>query len=106
MQVDEYRPDTGRYLLRYDDGDSDWVNLDQEKLDWGGGALGTLGGAWAFLCCLPFLPAGCVAQCAAALPAPFHQPAVATSRSAWNMARSSSRLTAASKVPAGCLACW
>lgn len=27
----------GRYLLRYADGDTDWVNLESEKLDWGGG---------------------------------------------------------------------
>ena len=39
VQVEEHRPDTGRYLLRYDDGDTDWVNLDQERLDWGGGTL-------------------------------------------------------------------
>lgn len=38
MQVVEFRPETGRYQLRYDDGDTDWVNLEAERLDWGGGA--------------------------------------------------------------------
>ena len=39
-QVLEYSADTGRYLLRYDDGASDWVNLEAERTDWGGGESG------------------------------------------------------------------
>lgn len=60
-QVEEYQPEGGRYLVRYDNGQPDWVCLEQQRVDWSGGAYslgcGALeGGSWMF--CLRWLRRG------------------------------------------------